>query len=403
MKPKALLGLVVRLGLAAIVVWVLASQLQIDDSLVRVDGTELTGSVARTADGGYEVRVGIESPGVVVRADQVHERAAGVPDVTYGLRTLGKRLLERPLSGFWVLLALTLVVVLTGWRWQRLLRAIDLPVGFVEAVRLTFVGGFFNLVVPGSTGGDVVKAYYAAKRTGRPTRAVLSVFVDRLIGVFTLVVVATGALLFAGDGEGYRVARLTTFSLLGAGIVGMLLVFSTRVRRFLGVSKLIRKLPFQRVIDELSAAVRLYRGRPGELCLAFLISVVNQLTIAGVVWWLAQALSIPGVDLGACFAFVPLINLLSAIPLVPGGWGVGELAFAYFFGQVQVPATEAISLSVIFRLSFLLVNLPGGLLWILMRGQAPRDTMAATVEAATQRVGAVDPSSVTSDPPPESP
>ncbi len=402
MKPKALLGLVVRLGLAAVVVWVLASQLQIDDSLVRVDETELTGSVVRVDGGAFEVKLGGEAPVVVVPADEVRERAAGVPDVTYGLRTLGARLLERPLAGFWVLLALGVVVVLTGWRWQRLLQAVDLPVGFVEAVRLTFVGGFFNLVVPGSTGGDVVKAYYAAKRTGRPTRAVLSVFVDRLIGVFTLVVVAAGALLFAGDGEGYRVARLTTFSLLGAGTLGMLLVFSTRVRRGLGVSKLIRKLPFQRVIDEMSAAVRLYRGRPRELFLAFLISVVNQLTIAGVVWWLAQALSIPGVGLGACFAFVPLINLLSAIPLVPGGWGVGELAFAYFFGQVQVPATEAISLSVIFRLSFLLVNLPGGLLWILMRGQTPHDTMAATVEAATQRVGAVDPASVASDPPPES-
>jgi uncharacterized protein (TIRG00374 family) len=199
------------------------------------------------------------------------------------------------------------------------------------------------------------------------------------------------------------VARLVTFSLLGAGSLGMLLVFSTRVRRSLGISKLIRKLPFQRVIDEMSAAVRLYRRRPRELGLAFLISIVNQLTIAGVVWWLAEALSIPGIGLGACFAFVPLINLLSAIPLVPGGWGVGELAFAYFFGQVQVPATEAISLSVIFRLSFLLVNLPGGLLWILMRGQAPRDTMAATVEAATQRVGEVEDSVSATNPTSDSP
>ncbi len=403
MKAKALCGLLVRLGLAAVVVWVLVSQLQIDDSVVLAGGSELRGSVTRTTSGSFEVVPGDGGAATVLTEPEIRERAPGVPDITYGLQTLGKRLLERPLAGFWVLFALTLVVVLTGWRWQRLRLAVDLPVGFVEAVRLTFVGGFFNLVVPGSTGGDVVKACYAAKRTGRPTRAVLSVFVDRLIGVFTLVVVATGALLFAGDGEGYRVARVVTFSLLGAGTLGMLLVFSTRVRRSLGISKLIRKLPFQRVLDEMSAAIRLYRGRPRELLFAFVISIVNQLTIAGVVWWLADVLSIPGVGLGACFAFVPLINLLSAIPLVPGGWGVGELAFAYFFGQVQVPATEAISLSVIFRLSFLLVNLPGGLLWILMRGQAPRDTMAATVEAATQRVGDVQQSVSPSDPPPDSP
>jgi uncharacterized protein (TIRG00374 family) len=121
------------------------------------------------------------------------------------------------------------------------------------------------------------------------------------------------------------------------------------------------------------------------------ISLVNHATNATACYFLAQALGIEGVSLGAALALVPLANLLSAIPLLPGGWGVGELAFAYFFGQVGVPATEAVGLSVVFRLAVLGVNLPGGLLWIFWRGHPSTEKIAADVEAVTAR--AVHPSS----------
>ena len=48
----------------------------------------------------------------------------------------------------------------------RYLRAIGVRLSFWNAHRLTFIGFFFNNVVPGATGGDVVKAVYVA-RTAR--------------------------------------------------------------------------------------------------------------------------------------------------------------------------------------------------------------------------------------------
>ena len=45
-----------------------------------------------------------------------------------------------------------------------------------------------NSFMPGSTGGDVVKAYYAAKHTIWRTRAILSVLIDRALGLLALIV-----------------------------------------------------------------------------------------------------------------------------------------------------------------------------------------------------------------------
>ncbi len=387
-NQRTALTWVLRLVGLGIVAFVLFTQVEWYDRVVLVDGTALEGDLSKDPVSGWVMRAEGATAARHIDVDEVALRKGDVPDVTYGFRTLGLRVLQHPFTGLLIVLAMTVVVVLTGWRWQRLLLAIDVPMPFGEAVRLTFIGGFFNLVVPGSTGGDVVKAYYAARRTGAATRSVLSVFVDRAVGLFTLVLVAAVA-LFLDDHEGYEAARFTVLALLGGGVLAIVFVFSRRLRRALGLSALIRKLPFQRIIDEVGASVRLYRGHPLALLHAFLVSLINQATFAVIAWALADALSIEGVPLVACFALVPLVNLVAAIPLIPGGWGVGELAFAYFFGQIGVPATEAVGLSVIYRLSFLIVNLPGGIFWLFLRGHPSREKITATVEQAVENVGAL--------------
>ena len=379
--------LLLRLGAFAAVVWILGSQLTFEDALVLESGETLRGEVV-PADEGFEVRTdtGVRR----VPGSDVAVRDGGVPDVSYGLATLGRRVAARPWMGALVLLVLAFIVSLMGYRWWALMRAVDIEITLWESIRLTFIGGFFSLVVPGSTGGDVVKAYYAARRSGRTTRAVLSVFVDRLIGVFVLVLVAALALFLGSPGEGFEEARLFVLAILSGGVGAFVVIASKRVRRALGLSALIRRLPAQRVVEEIRAAARLFRAQPRTLLLSLAVSVVNQVGLATVVWVLARALRIEGISLVSCYALVPIANLVAAIPLVPGGWGVGELAFAYFFGRIGVSATEAIGLSVLYRLSFLLVNLPGGLFWALRRDHVSRDRIESVVEEAADHVGELD-------------
>lgn len=385
----------------ALLAWVLVTQVQWHDRVVLTDGSTWVGHVVRVTDaqvqlapGGWlEDRPGAPQPPRLLPLQRVETRSYGdqrVPDVSYGARTLTGRLASRLPAVVPVLLGLALLVVLTGLRWTLLLRGIDIRVPALRCVRLTFVGGFFNIAVPGSTGGDFVKAWYAHREArarypqarGVGTRAVLSVFVDRFVGLFGLVVLAAGVLLVSARGAAYDVPRTVVLGVLAAGAAGGVLVLSRRIRHALGLSWLVRRMPFQRAIEELRAAARLYARRAGTLAAALGISLFNHAGNAVACWLLAGALGLGGVSLAVALALVPLANLLSAIPLLPGGWGVGELAFAYFFGLVGVPATEAVGLSVVFRLAVLGVNLPGGLLWIVWKGHPSRERIAADVEAA---------------------
>jgi hypothetical protein len=382
------------LGLALVAV-VLATQLKLRDRLVVIQGgTERTleGRVTRVDGGDWEVRP-VDRPDTTVRVPdtEVKRRTAGesrVPAVSWGLLSLGARLAQRPGRALEVLLLLFVTYLLTAWRWWILCRAVGVSLSLGEAIRLNLIGAFFNTAVPGSTGGDVVKAWYAARETGRGVRAVLAVFADRVTGLVGLALFATGALVALGPREGLSSPRLIVAAAVVALGGGSLVLLSARLRRWLGLGRLARRLPFRGVMTEAGAALRVYRERPRALLAGLGISLGNHAIAGFCVFLLARGLGVTALELPVALALVPIANLFGAIPLLPGGWGVGEVAFAYLFGLVGVPATEAVSLSIVYRLGMLAAGLPGGGLWLFWRGRPPRADIGHAVEEAEERLEA---------------
>ena len=386
MSRRAARAWLLRLLGLALVAWILTGQLHWLDTLRLADGGERTGHVTLRETGDWRVEAADGGERLVAAADVATRGTGGqrVPDVAWGLRTLGLRLGGHLGIVAGVLILYLGLFVLTAWRWRLLLRAVDLTLSLARATRLTFIGAFFNTAIPGATGGDVVKAYYAAKATGRPTRAVLSVFVDRISGLLGLAVLAGLVLLVAPGEAGYGPARLVVGVVLGVAFLGIGVLATPTLRRALGVGRLVKRLPFQTLLGEVRAALALYRDRPAALLVALATSVLNHAVASFTVWLLARALGIEGLGLGMALALVPVANLFAAIPLLPGGWGVGELAFAYLFGQVGIPATEAVGLSVVYRLGILAASLPGGVLWLFWKDRPAKEVILQEVDEATQ-------------------
>ena len=368
-------GFVVRLLGLGIVVAVLASQVHWWDRITvggvtryegvveRMEGEAVTFRTRTGQTGVHEITPGNSTGPAETRVSQTR--------VHLGLRSLGRRLLGSWPTVLLVLLGLMGLIALTSWRLQALMHAAGVGLHALHTLRLTWIGSFFNLAFPGSTGGDVVKAVLASRATGAPTRSVLSVFGDRALGILGLIVLAGAVLVLYPLDDRLRSLRVVVLLLLFAGLVLAGVVFSSRIRRALGLTQVIKRLPFQQVIREAGECSRMYGGRPRTLTLGLLISTLNHAGLATAVWVLADALGMAPVTLSRAVLLVPLANLVSAIPLLPGGWGVGEAAFAYFFGLVGVPATEAVSLSVVYRLAVLASSLPGGLLWMGSRRRSP--------------------------------
>ena len=81
-----------------------------------------------------------------------------------------------------------IVFLITSFRWWLLLRALEIPMTLARTFVINMVGAFYNTFMPGSTGGDLLKAYYASKLTTHRTRAVMSVIIDRVLGLLALVI-----------------------------------------------------------------------------------------------------------------------------------------------------------------------------------------------------------------------
>jgi uncharacterized protein (TIRG00374 family) len=299
-----------------------------------------------------------------------------------GLRTIFSRL---SIANYGLAMASILAMYLLGIkRWQILLKAQGLPISFFEATRLTFIGFFFNNVVPGMTGGDVVKAVLVARAyPGRGPDAVATVIVDRVLGLVVLAGLAAGVLMLNYDT--YQTVAFWVFLFLGLTILLIVLFLSRRVRRFLRIDRLLNSLPGSQILKRLDLAFLNYRNQGQVLTVAVLLSlgahVANILSVyfMGIDLGVTTTNGLKEPELLTYMATVPIVMIVSSIPLLPGGWGLGEAAFGYFFRSVGIRNLSlSVGLSVLHRFSLLVFSLVGGV--FLLFGRANRLPVTPTAE-----------------------
>ena len=218
------------------------------------------------------------------------------------------------------------------------------------SAKLCFIGQFFNNFLIGLTGGDLMKAYLITKETHHKAKGALSVFVDRVMGMMALAVIAAAFMTVNLGREEIRAAAVFVYLFLGALIVFVMIVASAHFRRLFHIQKLLRFVPFKKLVEEVEEALVEYRNNKGAVVAAVLISLVSHSILVLVNYGVGRALGIRGLGVVQYFALVPMIVIVSAIPISLAGWGWGETQYTFFFGSVGVPGTQAIALSVAVRL-----------------------------------------------------
>lgn len=211
------------------------------------------------------------------------------------------------------------------------LQALTLP--------LSLIGLFFNYAVPGSVGGDFVKAYYLTRKVPeRKLDASVSVLVDRLIGFF--VMLASGAVAFywfqpqlAGDPRIETIGVLTAFG--AVGFLGVLLVaFSARARKMLtrfGLGRILSLLPFREALSRLYHSLHSYRKRPKAVLMAMGLSAINQVLLVLFFAYIGTLQSESISSFGVYWFCIPVGLVVMSVPIAPAGVGVGQAAFFFLF------------------------------------------------------------------------
>ena len=249
--------------------------------------------------------------------------------------------------------------VLSCVRWRLALsQMVPSPPGLATLLRLYLVGMFVNLGLPTMAGGDVVRAELVRRHVGTRGDAYASILADRLIGLLAVALLAAAAMVFASALFESDVRRFVAAAALVCALVLALLVpFVIRLRARAGVG------PFGRFL----AALLLLARKPRILIASLAIAVaVQALAVAVPIALLAQALAIE-VPLAMHLVLVPVVVLVTQVPLAPGGLGVREAAFVLLYGQIGVPAEAAFSLGLGWSLVLIAFGLAGGVALMLGR------------------------------------
>ena len=206
--------------------------------------------------------------------------------------------------------------------------------------------------------------------TGR-ARAAMSVLVDRVLGLFGLLMLG-GAVLIFGDfdrGElssgGVQKARLAVLAFLGLAALGGSVYLSARARRALRIDAILARLPKAAAVAKLDEAVTLYRHKLGAVATALGLTLVLQTCAILSFWSIGLSLG-TGLSVADVFAIYPLVQTVSSVPVAPAGWGVGETLYGQLFAVFGSTFTLGVAASVLFRLTTQVgVGLIGGLVWVL--------------------------------------
>jgi uncharacterized protein (TIRG00374 family) len=285
------------------------------------------------------------------------------PLVTYPLVERGINRMAREADWAFLIAAIFVLPVsylLTSYRWHVLLKAQSIHIGMPRTFVINMVGAFYNSFMPGSTGGDVAKAYYAAKHTPHRTRAVLTVVVDRIIGLLALLVLGGALAAFQYDVPECRHVAQGAGAVVGLTLAGLLVFYQPTLRRITGLDWLFRRLPMQKQVTQAVHAMDEYGRKPGAAFWAFLCSFPVHVTTIISATLAGQAFHLP-LDFAYYWVIVPVIALVGAIPISPQGAGVMEFFAVQLTIHRGVTVAQAVALVMSIRLMAIFWNLVAGL------------------------------------------
>ncbi|MDR3637098.1 MAG: lysylphosphatidylglycerol synthase transmembrane domain-containing protein [Isosphaeraceae bacterium] len=232
-------------------------------------------------------------------------------------------------------------VVGTFYRWFRLVRVLDCTFRFRDSVLLGFIGNVFNLVIPGAVGGDLIKAAYLVKMRIDNTRAIASMFIDRILGLLGLFLLAglAGAAAWTGTELPLKVRYLivTAWIALGLGFVGLAAIFNQSLtRRYPRLLEGHGKLAL--LLNELKAVSDAYRQNLRVVAGCLALSCASH-AMSVLAWYTVSTTLFPTVlpSLGQHLLLVPLTLFTMAAPLPFGALGLGETVSDELFKLVNHP------------------------------------------------------------------
>ncbi len=271
----------------------------------------------------------------------------------------------------WLLPGLTALTILgaaiEAKRLELLLRSQGIRISFGYGYRVVTIGAFFNFCIPGGTGGDVMKLYYLASDNRKQVIEVATVLlVDRAVALFAWLLLIVGlALLNAQLLEAHALIQLLA-AISVCALVGLVSLATLSCSTPFRTSRLYRfvvtKMPLHKYLQRVSDALYAFRDHKAALLGAALLSMSGHVALAGMLVGVASVFIPQAPPLTVCLLSLSAL-LANALPITPGGLGVGEAAFEGLFTSVGFAGGAKLILA--WRVGMLPLCVLGSVLYIV--------------------------------------
>jgi uncharacterized protein (TIRG00374 family) len=263
------------------------------------------------------------------------------------------------------------------FRWRMLMRPLMPVMSLTQLFGIYCIGLFFNLTFPTVVGGDVVKMYYAGRSSKQYAQSFAATFLDRDAGMFAMMLIACCATLIKPmNVPGMPVRSIVWTATLGF-VIANIAIFKPSWHRIL--CRLLHSWNMSKTatrIDTISSAFQVMGRHRLILAASLGISIINQLLVISVSWVLSLALRLE-IPLPFFLVFIPVITLISMIPVSLNGMGLREYAFMSLFGAIGVDREACVALGLCSSAMIILSSLPGGIAYIFLRDRGDRQQISA--------------------------
>lgn len=261
----------------------------------------------------------------------------------------------------------TLGVVISSYQWRVLLQGETIRFDLADLINLYLVGTAFSHFLPTGMGGDAVKAVYVGRESGKNEGSASAVVMSRVTGFFGMLLIAIVVLIFQFS---HFSSTITVWFLLLSLIVGAMIfgaVFFATLLPKIFKGKWMQHRIFASA-SKIGIALSETAKRPRSLGVA---------TIYGIAFWVVACLNYYayahaiGLHIPLYFYFVaiPLVSLVTFLPISINGFGIRESAFVYIFATVHTPSATALLLALLMDVQVLFFGVVGGCLYFGISGQ----------------------------------
>ncbi len=301
-----------------------------------------------------------------------------------------------PLAGICV----AILVNTSFLRWWKLVRAQDLPFSLRDAFRLGLVGYFFNTFLPGSVGGDLLKAAFIAREQQRRTVAVSTVLIDRGVGLWGLIALTAivGGVFWLLD-DPIITSQPDLMRAVCAAILFM--AVSLAVFAFLGLlperrahrfAQRLHSIPrIGKVFAEFWRAIWIYRVRGWSIVKGLLMSIGGHVFTVMAFYFAARTfqpagepLHMPG--LLEHFVIVPAGKAFQGFFPAPGGIGGAEFVFGLLYERLGYPAEAGILANLGFRICEWTLGLAGYIVYMFIKRDLKKAIPGGEAQSKTDSI-----------------